>query len=147
MTGDTSVRCGWSHQGVIAGYLLSVEVDLVEKDLAPAKSHVLDSVVCIHELAGAIAQRVIEMTQTLMFQLAATTLPGLRGRRRIVGALIEKSYPLGPRLGCPLNISAFGNDDRLDMGIALDPAAITDPESLRECLTVAFGAFEPSSGS
>ena len=50
---------------------------------------------------------------------AATTLPGLRGRRRIVDAVIEKSYPLGPRLGCPLNISAFGNDDRLDVGIAL----------------------------
>ncbi len=78
---------------------------------------------------------------------AATTLPGLRGRRRIVGALIEESYPLGPRLGCPLNVSAFGNDDRLDVGIALDPAAITDPDSLLECLTEAFGAFEANSGS
>ena len=60
LTGATSVRCGWPHQGVIAGYLLSIEVDLVENDLAPAKPHVLDSVVCIYDLAGAIAQRVIE---------------------------------------------------------------------------------------
>ncbi len=78
---------------------------------------------------------------------AATTLPGLRGQRRIVDAVIEKSYPLGPRLGCPMNISAFGNDDRLDVGIALDAAAITEPETLLECLTMAFGAFESISGS
>ena len=77
---------------------------------------------------------------------AATTLPGLRGQRRIVDAVIESSYPLGPRLGCPMNISAFGNEDRLDVGIALDPAAITDPDSLLECLSKAFGAFESHSG-
>ena len=55
---------------------------------------------------------------------AATALPGLRGARHICGSLIEASYPLGPRLGCPMNITAFGNDDRLDVGIALDPAAL-----------------------
>ena len=40
----------------------------------------------------------------------------LRGARHICGARIETSYPLGPRLGCPMNITAFGNDDRLDVG-------------------------------
>ena len=37
--------------------------------------------------------------------------PGLRGTRHICGSLIEASYPLGPRLGCPMNITAFGNDE------------------------------------
>ena len=40
---------------------------------------------------------------------------------RIVGS--RRIYPLGPRLGCPMNITAFGNDGRLDVGVALDPAA------------------------
>ena len=61
---------------------------------------------------------------------AATTLPGLRGSRRICGSLVEASYPFGPRLGCPLNLTAFGNADRLDVGIALDPTAITEPDVL-----------------
>jgi diacylglycerol O-acyltransferase / wax synthase len=74
---------------------------------------------------------------------AATTLPGLRGPRHICGALIEENYPLGPRLGCPMNITAFGNDDRLDVGIALDPAAIVEPEVLLECLVAAFRGFVP----
>ena len=56
--------------------------------------------------------------------------PGLRAAH-ICGSLIEASYPLGPRLGCPMNITAFGNDDRLDVGIALDPVAIAEPETPR----------------
>jgi hypothetical protein len=74
---------------------------------------------------------------------AATALPGLRGSRHICGSLIEASYPFGPRLGCPANVTAFGNGDRLDLGIALDPAAVTEPEVLLECLLEAFHALAP----
>ncbi len=72
---------------------------------------------------------------------AATAVPGLRGERRICGSLVETGYPLGPRLGCPMNISAMGNGDRLDVGIALDPAAFTEPELLVSCLTEAFAGY------
>ena len=72
---------------------------------------------------------------------AATAVPGLRGARHICGSLIEASYPLGPRLGCPMNITAFGNDERLDVGIALDPAALSQPDLLVECLTDAFDSY------
>jgi diacylglycerol O-acyltransferase len=77
---------------------------------------------------------------------AATTLPGLRGSRHICGARIDTSYPLGPRLGCPMNITAFGDDDRLDVGIALDPMVITQPDLLVECLTNAFASFAKVAG-
>jgi hypothetical protein len=69
---------------------------------------------------------------------AATAIPGIRGQRHVCGALIEEVYPLGPRLGCPMNITAFGNADRLDVGIAIDPAAFRDPDLLVNCLTGAF---------
>jgi diacylglycerol O-acyltransferase / wax synthase len=77
---------------------------------------------------------------------AATTVPGSRAPRHICGAAVEESYPFGPRLGCPVNLSAFGNEDRLDIGIALDPSAITDAESLLECLRTAFSGFTPAPG-
>jgi diacylglycerol O-acyltransferase len=69
---------------------------------------------------------------------AATAIPGFRGSGQICGARIETSYPFGPRLGCPVNLTAFGNKDRLDVGIALDPAAITEPAVFLECLDEAF---------
>ncbi len=72
---------------------------------------------------------------------AATAVPGLRGARHICGSLIEASYPLGPRLGCPMNITAFGNNGRLDVGIALDPIALSHPELLVQCLTDAFEGY------
>ena len=77
---------------------------------------------------------------------AATTVPGGRAPHHICGAAVEQSYPFGPRLGCPINISAFGNDDRLDIGIALDPYAITEPESLLDCLQTAFSGFTSTPG-
>jgi WS/DGAT/MGAT family acyltransferase len=74
---------------------------------------------------------------------AATAIPGLRGSGHLCGARIETSYPFGPRLGCPVNLTAFGNHDRLDVGIALDPATITEPEVLLECLDEAFAGLAP----
>jgi WS/DGAT/MGAT family acyltransferase len=73
---------------------------------------------------------------------AATTLPGLHGPRHICGAAIEAVYPFGPRLGCPVNLTALGNEDRLDIGLAIDPSAITAPGTFRHDLVEAFDDFD-----
>jgi diacylglycerol O-acyltransferase len=74
---------------------------------------------------------------------AATALPGVGRDHKICGSLVETTYPFGPRLGCPLNITALGNDDRLDIGMALDPAAITEPGLFLRCLDEAFDGYTP----
>ena len=78
---------------------------------------------------------------------AATAIPGLRGSGHICGARIETSYPFGPRLGCPVNLTAFAAKDRLDIGVALDPAAITEPAVFLECLAEAFGELVRCAGT
>jgi WS/DGAT/MGAT family acyltransferase len=84
--------------------------------------------------------------QAESIDFAATVLPGLRGERRICGSLIEEGFPLGPRLGCPMNITAFGNEDRLDVGIALDPSAFAEPDILVSCLIDAFSGYLAAAG-
>ena len=58
--------------------------------------------------------------QAQAVDFVATALPGLRGPRQICGAEVVGSYPFGPRMGRLMNVSALGNDDRLDLGIGID---------------------------
>jgi hypothetical protein len=45
---------------------------------------------------------------------------------------------MGPRTGCALNVTLLSYKDSLDLGINVDPAAVTDPGALVECLNEAF---------
>jgi hypothetical protein len=46
-----------------------------------------------------------------------------------------------------MNITGFGVDDRLDIGICLDPTAITEPDLLVQLIQTALERFAPSHGS
>ena len=78
---------------------------------------------------------------------AVTTIPGMHGSKQICGAAVEGAYPMGPRLGVPLNVTAFANGNRLDIGIALDSASITIAVGFHECLVEAFRRLLSGSGA
>ncbi len=77
-------------------------------------------------------------SQVAAVDFVTTTLPGRRTLGTVCGARILASHPFGPRAGRLVNVTAFGNGDSLDLGIATDPVAIRDPEVLVECLQQAF---------
>jgi WS/DGAT/MGAT family acyltransferase len=74
---------------------------------------------------------------------SATTLPGKRVPGHLCGAVVERTYAFGPRLGCPVNLTAIGNGDGLDIGIVIDPLAVEKAETLLDCLHNAFTRFAP----
>jgi hypothetical protein len=76
--------------------------------------------------------------QARSVDFVATCFAGLRGARTLCGVTVHESYPFGPRLGCLVNLTAFGNGDRLDVGITFDPVAISEPNTLLDCLSAAF---------
>ena len=82
--------------------------------------------------------------QARSVDFAATSFPGVRGERSVCGAAVEESYPFGPRLGCLMNVTGFGIGDRLDVGITIDPAAISRPDILLDCMRAAFDSFAAS---
>jgi diacylglycerol O-acyltransferase len=57
------------------------------------------------------------------------------------GARIEANYPMGPREGTPLNVTMLSYRDELQMGIHLDPVAVTDPGALLDCMQESFDAL------
>ena len=86
-------------------------------------------------LPGAAA---VVRAQARSVDFVATCFAGLRGDRTLCGVAVHESYPFGPRLGCLMNVTAFGNGDRLDVGLTLDPVAITEPDTLLDCMSAAF---------
>jgi diacylglycerol O-acyltransferase len=57
------------------------------------------------------------------------------------GSRIDANFPMGPRAGCGLNVTLLSYRDSLDMGINLDPAAVSDPATLLDCFDESFGAL------
>jgi WS/DGAT/MGAT family acyltransferase len=80
-------------------------------------------------------------TQAASVDFATSVVPGLRDERFLAGARVMGSWPLGPRVGCAANLTLLTCGDRLDLGINLDPAAVTDPGALMECLRDSFEAL------
>lgn len=59
----------------------------------------------------------------------------------MAGALMESNYPIGPLMGAAFNVTTMSFHGRLNMGVIMDTAAITDPDLLIGCLVDAFRAI------
>ena len=76
--------------------------------------------------------------QARTVDFAASIVPGLRSGRFMAGAPVQASWPMGPRVGCAVNFTLLTCDDRLHLGVNLDPAAVADPAGLMECVAESF---------
>ena len=80
-------------------------------------------------------------SQTRTTDFATSNLRGSPIDLYIGGARIQGSYPMGPRSGCAVNVTALSYCGDLCCGIHSDPASITDPEAFVECLRESFDAL------
>jgi diacylglycerol O-acyltransferase / wax synthase len=80
-------------------------------------------------------------TQARTIDFATSNLRGSPVDLYLAGARIEANYPMGPRAACALNVTLLSYRDSLDMGINIDPAAVSDPATLLDCLDESFGAL------
>ena len=56
----------------------------------------------------------------------------------VAGSLILENYPVGPLAGVAFNLTAMSYSGSFDMGLHLDPAAVSQPDLLRRCVVDAF---------
>lgn len=69
---------------------------------------------------------------------ATSNLPGYRGETYVAGAKTLHSYPFGPVAGTGFNLTMMSTNDMLDLGINIDPAAVTQPALLTTLLQAAY---------
>ncbi len=69
---------------------------------------------------------------------ATSNLPGFLGDTFVAGAKTLHSYPFGPVAGTAFNLTMLSMAGWLDLGVNIDPAAVTEPERLRACLESAY---------
>jgi WS/DGAT/MGAT family acyltransferase len=80
-------------------------------------------------------------TQTRTVDFAASNLRGSPVPLYLAGARILGNFPLGPRTGAALNVTMLSYCDQLDIGLNIDPAAMTDADAfMRDCAD-SFGAL------
>lgn len=85
---------------------------------------------------GALARQ-----QAAHIDFATSNLPGFPLDTYMAGARTIHSYPFGPLAGTPFNLTQVSMGNSLDIGLHLDPAAVTEPELLRRSLEDAYAAL------
>jgi hypothetical protein len=80
-------------------------------------------------------------SQTRTIDFATSNLRGSPIELFVGGARIDATYPMGPRTGCALNVTMISYCGELGLGIHSDPAAVTDPDGLVDCLRESFDAL------
>ncbi len=133
-----------------------VVVPITPKEPAPRFQRVKDKITNVrHEPALAAADSFAGLAaglptsvivgllrnQTKSVDFATSNLRGSPIDLYLGGARITGSYPMGPRSGCAVNVTALSYCGDLCLGINSDPAAITDPEAFVECLAESFDAL------
>lgn len=81
---------------------------------------------------------VLTRSQARTIDFATSNLRGSPVDLYVGGARIAANFPMGPRTGCALNVTLLSYRGSLDIGINLDPAAVTDPDALLECIDESF---------
>jgi len=76
--------------------------------------------------------------QTRHVDFATSNLPGFKAETFVAGAKTLHSYPFGPVAGTAFNLTMLSMAGVLDLGVNIDPAAVTEPALLASCLEAAY---------
>lgn len=79
--------------------------------------------------------------QAAKIDFATSNLRGAPFTLYCAGAMVDKIICMGPVAGTAANITAMSYDGNFEIGMFIDPQAIDDPESYRQCVETAFAAL------
>ncbi|HMK12593.1 MAG TPA: wax ester/triacylglycerol synthase domain-containing protein [Acidimicrobiales bacterium] len=77
-------------------------------------------------------------SQAAHIDFATSNLPGFLGDTWVAGARTLHTYGWGPVVGTAFNITQVSMAGHLDIGVHVDPAAVTEPLLLQSCLEESY---------
>lgn len=83
--------------------------------------------------SGQLLAGVVRSTDAL-----ASNVPGPPVPLFLAGASVERLIPFGPRIGSAVNMTLLSYQGSASVGINTDPAAVSDPDMLVDCLGAGF---------
>ncbi len=89
-------------------------------------------------LAPSALVATVAAEQAARIDFATSNLPGSPIPLWIAGTKIRRMVPLGPVGGTAFNLTLLSYADRAELGLHIDPEAVTDPELLRSVLIEVF---------
>ena len=78
-------------------------------------------------------------SQAAKIDIATSSLRGAPVPLFIGGAEVLHPVTMGPLAGTPCNATALSYCNNFDIGLFIDPVAITEPDAFRQCVVDAFG--------
>lgn len=73
-------------------------------------------------------------SQSARMDFATSNLRGAPRPLYMCGAKVLQNYPMGPVAGTAFNVTTVSYNGSLDVGLAIDPRAVEDPDDLRRCM-------------
>lgn len=95
----------------------------------------------VNDISGAISRLGLGASVNVLgsmmkgCDITASNVPGPPFPVWVAGARVERFFAYGPPAGSALNVTVFSYDGTLHYGINIDPAAVTDPDLLVQCIT------------
>lgn len=80
--------------------------------------------------------------QISVVDLAASNLRGSPVQLFVAGAAVEANYPMGPTAGVAFNTTVLSYMSRLDLGLDVDVAAVSQPDLLRTSIEDSFAELD-----
>ncbi len=101
----------------------------------------------ISALGGMIPSSIaasLALDQAAKVDFATSNIPGPPLPTWMAGTSVSEIYPVGPVAGTAFNVTLMTYDQRVCLGVHLDPAAVTDGDVLLTSLRDGFGDFDVS---
>ncbi len=111
------------------------------RSMLTERRDLLGKIGALSELVPSSVVAALAINQAAKVDFATSNIPGPPMATWLAGVPVRRIHPIGPVAGTAFNVTLMTSQAEAVLGIHLDPAAVTEPDLLRRCISRSFGDF------